>query len=79
MLEEEAEADESAMAMGGGRNKKGCSASRPAVAVEQIAIAYFLTEMLVDGPFGSGFLPFPSIVSLFESNYDESIDDISDR
>lgn len=77
MLEEEAEADESAMAMGGGRNKKGCAASRPAVAVEQIAIAYFLTEMLLDGPFSSGFVPFPSVVSFLDSNYDESIDDIS--
>ena len=79
MLEEEAEADESAMAMGGGKNKKGCAASRPAVAVEQVFIAFLLTDMLFDGgPFDSGFAPFPSLVSFFNSNYDESIDDISD-
>ena len=70
------EAEVSAMAMGGGDKKKSCAASRPAVAIEQVAIAFFLAEMGLVGLKGS--FP-PSIAAFIESNYDPSIDpDIDD-
>ena len=78
MLEEEAEANSnaneaevSAMAMGGGDKKKSCAAARPAVAIEQVAIAIFLVEM--DLVKLKGSFP-PSIATFIESNYDPSID-----
>ena len=80
MLEEEAEANSntneaevSAMAMGGGKKKKSCAASRPAVAIEQVLIAFFLEEMGVEFFVKPTFIP-PSIATFIESNYDPSID-----
>ena len=85
MLEEEAEANSntteaevSAMAMGGGKKKKSCAASRPAVAIEQVLIAFYLEEMNVVRPGSSGSFP-PSIATFIESNYDPSIDPDIDR
>ena len=71
MLEEEAEAEELTMAMGGGRQKKSCAAAKPAVAIEQMLIAFALTDFV--GPL-SKIIVSPSILAFVESNYDPSND-----